>query len=303
MDDRADTGLIMKALAFAAAKHRDQRRKDVVASPYINHPIQLADVLVNEGGVTDAEVLAAAILHDTIEDTETTPAELAADFGPAIRDIVLEVTDDKSLAKPVRKQRQIDHAPHLSDAARLVKLADKICNLRDVADHPPAGWGLERRQAYFDWARAVIDGLRGSHPRLEAVFDATYALRPTRPPLDPAGREHLIGQLQRAGRIVANGFIADACRFNELYHDDEHDCRVCDAGGDCRWLSVVRSRPEMAARPDASLYDLLGYAVDYCMAMAVMLDHEIERCDCDMCDWTRAARALYAAPTDLAPEP
>jgi len=174
----SDTSLLLRALAFAAERHSKQRRKDADASPYINHPIALAQVLCNEGGIEDAEVLAAAVLHDTIEDTETTADELAAAFGHRIAGIVVEVTDDKTLDKQVRKERQVEHAASLSPQAKLVKLADKICNLRDVASTPPVTWPLERRQAYFDWAKRVIDGLRGVHPRLEAIFDAAYALRP-----------------------------------------------------------------------------------------------------------------------------
>lgn len=176
--DQHDMNLVLRALAFAAHKHRDQRRKDIVASPYINHPIQLADVLCNEGGVTDSEVLAAAILHDTIEDTQTSEQELVETFGDSIAAIVLEVSDDKALCKSDRKQQQIDHAPHISHKAKLVKLADKICNLRDVLASPPAGWDLARRQDYFDWAKAVIDGCRGAHPTLESVFDDVYSNRP-----------------------------------------------------------------------------------------------------------------------------
>lgn len=175
---KAELALLLKALAFAAHKHRDQRRKDADASPYINHPIALADVLVNEGGVDDIEVICAALLHDTVEDTATTPEELANAFGAHIARIVAEVTDDKHLAKAERKRLQIEHAPHLSGEAKLVKLADKICNLRDVAERPPAGWDLQRRRDYFEWAKRVIDGLRGTHPRLEAAFDAAYARRP-----------------------------------------------------------------------------------------------------------------------------
>jgi guanosine-3',5'-bis(diphosphate) 3'-pyrophosphohydrolase len=169
---------ILRALAFAAHKHRDQRRKDTAASPYINHPIALASVLCNEAQVTDVAVICGALLHDTLEDTDTTPAELESTFGAAIRDIVLEVSDDKTLTKSQRKQLQIDHAPDLSDEAKLVKLADKICNLRDVADHPPANWDLARRREYFDWAKRVVDRLRGVHPRLEAIFDEAYGRRP-----------------------------------------------------------------------------------------------------------------------------
>jgi guanosine-3',5'-bis(diphosphate) 3'-pyrophosphohydrolase len=177
-----DLALLFRALAFAAHKHRDQRRKDAQASPYINHPIALADVLVNEGGVRDVEVLCAALLHDTIEDTETRPSELAQHFGPAIAAIVLEVTDNKMLKRVTRKKMQVEHAARVSGQARLVKLADKICNLRDVIASPPANWDLKRRREYFDWAKQVIDRLRGEpgEPQraLEAAFDAAYARKP-----------------------------------------------------------------------------------------------------------------------------
>ncbi|KAF0812822.1 GTP pyrophosphokinase rsh [Andreprevotia sp. IGB-42] len=169
---------IIQAAHFAANKHRDQRRKDQVQSPYINHPLALAHVLANEAGIDDENAIIAALLHDTIEDTATTGEEISALFGPVILGIVLEVTDDTSLPKQQRKQLQIDHAPHLSTAARLVKLADKICNLRDMANSPPADWPLVRRIEYFDWAKAVIDGLRGSHAGLEGLFDEAYGKKP-----------------------------------------------------------------------------------------------------------------------------
>jgi guanosine-3',5'-bis(diphosphate) 3'-pyrophosphohydrolase len=175
---KRDYAQLLAALAFAAHKHRDQRRKDVNASPYINHPIALADVLVNEGGVEEVEVLCAALLHDTIEDTDTTDEEVARVFGRRVADVVAEVTDDKTLAKAERKQLQVEHAAHISREAKLVKLADKICNLRDVADQPPQDWSMERRREYFDWAKRVVDRLRGVHPALEAVFDAAYARKP-----------------------------------------------------------------------------------------------------------------------------
>jgi len=167
----------IQAVAFAADKHRKQRRKDAEASPYINHPIDLANVLANEGGVQDVTVLCAAVLHDTIEDTETTADELRALFGDQVASVVLEVTDDKSLGKAQRKQLQIEHAAHSSPQAKLVKLADKICNLRDLLASPPADWSAERKQDYFDWATNVVAGLRGAHPGLEAVFDGLYEQR------------------------------------------------------------------------------------------------------------------------------
>jgi guanosine-3',5'-bis(diphosphate) 3'-pyrophosphohydrolase len=168
-------GVFVRAVAFAADKHRSQRRKDAEASPYINHPIALANVLANEGGVDDATVLCAAVLHDTVEDTETTVDELGALFGPKVASVVMEVTDDKSLEKSLRKERQVEHAPHISTEAKLVKLADKISNLRDILASPPADWSAERKQSYFEWAARVVDGLRGVHPGLESIFDELYA--------------------------------------------------------------------------------------------------------------------------------
>ena len=175
---RGGLALLLKALAFAAHKHRDQRRKDAEASPYINHPIALADVLVNEGGITDPEILSAALLHDTVEDTATTLTELRRAFGSRIARIVSEVTDDKRLSKATRKSLQIKHASMISPEAKLVKLADKICNIRDMAKRPPARWDKRRQREYFDWAKKVIDRLRGANPRLERAFDRAYAKRP-----------------------------------------------------------------------------------------------------------------------------
>ena len=169
---------LLKALAFAADKHRLEKRKDAKASPYINHPIALANILGNEGHVMDIQIICAALLHDTVENTDATPEELATKFSPSICSIVMEVTDDKTLPSEQRKQLQIEHAAKISNKAKLVKLADKIANLREMADNPPADWSLQRRQLYFDWGKQVIDQLRGVHPRLEAAFDAAYAKRP-----------------------------------------------------------------------------------------------------------------------------
>jgi guanosine-3',5'-bis(diphosphate) 3'-pyrophosphohydrolase len=169
---------VFEALDFAARKHRDQRRKDPEASPYINHPIALANILWVGAGIQDPVVICAALLHDTVEDTETTEAELAERFGPKVASVVMEVTDDTSLPRPRRKALQVEHAPRLSREAKLVKLADKISNVRDVGAAPPAGWPLERQREYFDWAKKVVDALRGVNPRLEALFDEAYARRP-----------------------------------------------------------------------------------------------------------------------------
>jgi guanosine-3',5'-bis(diphosphate) 3'-pyrophosphohydrolase len=169
---------LLRAALFAAERHKNQRRKDVEASPYINHPLTVANILANEGGIDDPVALIAALLHDTIEDTATTWEDLEAEFGPEISGVVLEVSDDTSLAAPERKRLQVEHAPTISRRAKLVKLADKIANLRDLSHRPPAGWPWSRKRDYFDWAKAVADGLRGVNPALEAAFDAEYAKRP-----------------------------------------------------------------------------------------------------------------------------
>ena len=169
--------LVLQAAAFAAEKHRNGRRKDVEASPYINHPIQLAYILV-QADIEDPIVLAAALLHDTIEDTNTTHDEIEIVFGHEVANIVVECSDDKTLDKLERKQAQVDRASKISARAKLVKLADKIANVSDIDGAPPAGWSLERKREYFDWAKRVVDQMRGVHPKLEARFDAEYLKRP-----------------------------------------------------------------------------------------------------------------------------
>ncbi|OYU35935.1 HD domain-containing protein [Novosphingobium sp. PASSN1] len=170
-----DLVLVLDAAVFAAEKHRRQRRKDADATPYINHPLALATILAREGGISDAETIAAALLHDTVEDTETTLAELEACFGANVAGIVAEVTDDKSLPKLERKRLQVLRAAHKSSGAKLVKLADKIANLRDLAASPPADWDDRRKADYANWAQEVVTGLRGANPALEAAFDAAVA--------------------------------------------------------------------------------------------------------------------------------
>jgi guanosine-3',5'-bis(diphosphate) 3'-pyrophosphohydrolase len=166
---------LLAVLLFASRRHSTQKRKDAAETPYVNHLIEVAELLANIGGVDDFEVLAAALLHDTVEDTGTTLDELEREFGRTVRDIVADVTDDKSLPKDERKRLQILHAPGLSRQAKLVKLGDKISNVREIGASPPKSWDLERRVAYIAWARAVVDGCRGANPALEKYFDETAA--------------------------------------------------------------------------------------------------------------------------------
>jgi HD domain len=170
-DEHVSMKELLKAADFAAFKHQRQRRKGAEASPYINHPIGVAYLLADVAGVTDLNTLVAAVLHDTIEDTETTADELEEKFGPRVRDIVVELTDDKSLDKAVRKQLQIRHAPRLSQPAKMIKVADKLSNVRDVTEVPPVDWNLDRRIEYLDWTEKVVAGCRGTNEALEKCYD------------------------------------------------------------------------------------------------------------------------------------
>jgi len=166
---------VRRATGFAAWKHTGQFRKGAGKTPYIHHPIEVAAILSEAGAVTDSDLLQAALLHDTIEDTDTESAEVDKHFGSRVCSIVQEVTDDKSLKKQERKAAQIAHAPHLSRDAQCLKLADKISNVFDVAFSTPVDWPLERQLEYFDWASQVVAGLRGCNAALEALFDEQVA--------------------------------------------------------------------------------------------------------------------------------
>ena len=163
---------LISGLQFAAEKHRHHRRKDRHLSPYINHLIEVLYLLWFKAEVRDQDILLAGLLHDTIEDTETKAHELDKKFGEKVRSLVESVSDDKSLPKAERKRLQIEHAPHLPEGSKLIKLADKCANLSDLVYHPPADWSTIRRKEYLDWARQVIAGLRGTNEALEAHFDA-----------------------------------------------------------------------------------------------------------------------------------
>ncbi|KAM6195791.1 guanosine-3',5'-bis(diphosphate) 3'-pyrophosphohydrolase MESH1 [Sarcoramphus papa] len=202
----SEAALLLEAADFAAGKHKEQRRKDPEGTPFINHPIGVARILAHEAGVTDIVVLQAALLHDTVEDTDATFSEIEERFGEEVRRVVEEVTDDKTLPKTERKRLQVERAPGSSPRAKLVKLADKLYNLRDLNRCTPQGWSSERVQEYFQWASRVVAGLRGTSPPLEAALQRLFEERglapgPPAPPGPGTGtagdRE---GREPRAGR-------------------------------------------------------------------------------------------------------
>ena len=165
----ADRELIQRAYRVAEKAHSGQKR--VSGEPYINHLLAVAAILAEYS--MPAEVVTAGLLHDTIEDTATTPEEIRARFGEQVLTLVLEVTDDKTLPKPERKRLQIERASHSSPAAKLIKLVDKICNLGDILHSPASDWSLQRRQEYLLWTEQVVAGLRGTNPALEKQYDET----------------------------------------------------------------------------------------------------------------------------------
>lgn len=167
---------ILNALQFAAEKHKGQFRKGLSKTPFINHPIKVATILADNGEADNADLLQAAILHDTIEDTNTTATEIKKVFGKLIGDIVLECTDDKYLPSQQRKQAQIDNVTKASINAKKLKLADKIANVKDIILDPPKGWGIERKLNYLDWANKVCCQIKGVNKNLENLFEKELTL-------------------------------------------------------------------------------------------------------------------------------
>ena len=166
---------VLSAALFAAEKHAAQRRKGIAAEPYVNHLIEVAELVSAADPEPDTDLVIAALLHDTIEDAGVTEEELRERFGADVAHLVLEVTDDKSLPKEERKRLQIANAPKKSARAQAIKIADKISNLRAILSSPPIDWTERRKAEYFDWARQVVGGLATPNPALKAEFDRLFA--------------------------------------------------------------------------------------------------------------------------------
>ncbi len=187
-----DIALILKAVEFAATRHRTQLRKGEDRTPYINHPVQVANLLANKAGEHDPVLLSAAILHDVIEDTVNSVRErddliqqISEIFGEQILSLTLEVTDDKTLEKKIRKQLQVENASEKSDNAKKLEIADKIMNVQDITVNPPADWSLQRITDYLEWAEKVVEGLRGINKKLDDMFDDCLARGRSKYGLEP----------------------------------------------------------------------------------------------------------------------
>jgi (p)ppGpp synthase/HD superfamily hydrolase len=171
---------LARAYRFAAEAHIDQRRKGERGEPYLNHLTEVADLAAKATDGSDVDLVIAALLHDTVEDTRVTPEDLSREFGPRVAALVGEVTDNKSLPQAERKRLQVEHAPHLSHGAQIIKLADKTSNVRAIIASPPKDWSEARRADYVDWARRVADVCRPASPQLAALFDESAAKAPWR---------------------------------------------------------------------------------------------------------------------------
>jgi guanosine-3',5'-bis(diphosphate) 3'-pyrophosphohydrolase len=165
---------VLKAAHFAAKRHAGQRRKGAAAEPYINHLLEVAELVASALAEPGTNLIIAALLHDTVEDAEVMKDELVERFGGDVADLVMEVTDDKSLPKAERKRLQIVHASQISGRAQVIKLADKISNLRGILASPPADWSGERKREYFEWAKQVVDCLSAPNQMLKAEFERLY---------------------------------------------------------------------------------------------------------------------------------
>ena len=167
---------LVSATNFAAVSHRFQRRKNKEMDPYINHPIEVANLL-SDAGITDVDILCAAVLHDTIEDCGVTYDQICEKFGKRVADFIKECSDDKSLSKVERKKQQIEHAKTISTGAKLIKSADKLSNIKGLADNPPVFWAKEEIDGYFDWSYAVCLELRGYNSNLDTQLDSIFATK------------------------------------------------------------------------------------------------------------------------------
>ncbi|MBL0160066.1 MAG: HD domain-containing protein [Bryobacterales bacterium] len=165
---------LLRAACFAADKHAAQRRKGGAAEPYVNHVLEVARLVADALDEPDEPLVMAALLHDTLEDTETTYAELVEKFSEDVASLVAEVTDDTSLSKAERKRLQIEHAHTRSKRAQAIKLADKISNLRSMLNSPPAGWDEARKLEYVEWAREVVAALPEPNLKLRVEFERTW---------------------------------------------------------------------------------------------------------------------------------
>jgi hypothetical protein len=245
----ADLRRLTKALLFAAEAHRNQRRKGAAQEPYLNHLVEVLDLLVQATDGTDTDTLIAAILHDVVEDTSASYEDVAKNFGEGVAEIVRENSDDMSLSKAERRRARIAGMPLKSKEARLVKMADVISNLRAIAVSPPAGWAPERKIGYLEGCRQLIDAGRGTDAAIERIFDETAAdvERTVREeaPFSIDGREVAARHLENAiGQAVHLIYLPNTENRTFGVRDIDHLCEL-----------IGQSFPSATVQPAEAIYE------------------------------------------------
>jgi len=167
--------LVSEAAELAAHRHNGMARKGRGNEPYINHLAEVANLLATASDGEDADLVAAGWLHDTIEDTETTREELAQRCGVRVAGLVTEVTDDMSLPKSERRRLQVVEASQKSPGAKLIKIADKVSNIRARIFPHASREQCNELAEYVAWAEQVVNGCRGVNAVLDTLFDEAVA--------------------------------------------------------------------------------------------------------------------------------
>lgn len=244
-----DIRRVMAALAFAARAHANQRRKGAAQEPYVNHLIEVAQLVAEATGGADEDAIMAALLHDAVEDTPATAEELARLFGAEVARVVVENSDDMTLPKDERRRARIAAAPRKSARARLVKAADLISNLRAMAASPPAGWPTDRKLGYLDGCRALMEAARGFNPAIEAAFAETAA------ETERAIREDQISDAEGRRRVVAHLDAAVGQPVHLLYMANTGRRDLSEADVDLFCDRIARSFPSATIQREEAIYE------------------------------------------------
>lgn len=244
-----DIRRVMAALAFAARAHANQRRKGAAQEPYVNHLIEVAQLVAEATGGADEDAIVAALLHDVVEDTPSTPEDIARQFGAEVARVVVENSDDMSLPKDERRRARIAAAPRKSARARLVKAADLISNLRAMAASPPAGWSTDRKLGYLDGSRALMEAARGFNPAIEAAFAETAA------ETERAIREDQISDAEGRRRVIAQLDSSVGQPVHLIYMANTGRRALTEADVDLFCDRIARSFPSATIQREEAIYE------------------------------------------------
>jgi len=162
-----DAEAVLGAAIFATEKHKSQVRSNEKKTPYIIHPIEVADLVMKIGHVYDKDVLITALLHDVMDDTQTTYEQITSLYGTKVSSYLEEMTSKQGLSLKEQKKQQIMQAFRQNPSVAIIKLSDKLSNLKTLATSPPPSWSRDRIDQYFQWAQTVIENLPESNQLLK----------------------------------------------------------------------------------------------------------------------------------------